>query len=128
MDDMIRNELMFFYRNYPLCKLEESNHKDWNISKSELLQNEKGFNDAMISNIRAKVFNSKVGSYWLLERYNGLTPTTTPAPNIFNKAVKEYPKLELEDLSQSGMQFDARVAFTLDKVNEGTCQQWTLPL
>ena len=107
---------MVTYKGYSLHKRGDLNYKEWSMEKWKSLQNEKGFHDTLNSNIRIEVFNIKVGSEWLLGRYNGLTPTTLPAPDIFNEAVKKHSKLEVANLSQTRMQYDARVTLTLDRV------------
>ena len=65
MDYIIKNELMLIYKGYPLRKPGDSKYLEWSLDEWESLQVEKEFNDTMISNIQAEVYDSEVGKEWL---------------------------------------------------------------
>lgn len=95
MDNIIGNKLMLLYMDYLLCKLGELYYKEWSMVDWKLLHNEENFSDNILCNIRAEVFYNTMNLEWLQWWYIGLTLTTTPTSNIFNKFVKEYSKHEL---------------------------------
>ena len=113
---VVRNELMCIYRGFALRKPGTGKHIEWSMDDWNSLQVEKGFNDTMISNIRADLEDSPEGKEWLKGRNHPLTPSHGPTPEFFKDIVQKYCKSDVDQSSQSNVQFDARIAQDLGEV------------